>query len=61
MAHAQNFVLSLAENASEIDQIIREIVKDAANSGFNALRDQVKTYTSTFTGSDLVKGVPVGF
>ena len=61
IAQANNFVISLTENSHEIESVIREIVNDATNSGFIALRDQVKFYTTSFTGSDLVKGVPTGF
>ena len=39
LAHHNDFVFSLASNGFEIDQIVVEIVRDAANKGFNALRD----------------------
>jgi hypothetical protein len=51
----------LAENSTGIDEFIRNVVAHTQNTGFNALRDQVKTYTTPFGGSELIKGHPSGF
>jgi len=40
---------------------VQQVVDAGSTAGFNALRDQIKSYQNEFKGSDLSSGLPSGF
>ena len=43
-----DFVFSLSEHSEEITVLVQQVVDAGSRVGYNALQDQVKTYTDTF-------------
>mmetsp|Transcript_42764 Transcript_42764/g.30845 ORF Transcript_42764/g.30845 Transcript_42764/m.30845 type:complete len:299 (+) Transcript_42764:460-1356(+) len=55
IAIESDFVMSIIDNASQICILIQQVCDAGQQQGFNALRDQIRTYSETFPGSDLLE------
>lgn len=51
-----DFVFSLNEHASEIMTMVQQVADAGQTVGYNALRDQVKTYSGSYGGSNALLG-----
>ena len=61
-AIASDFVFSLNDHASEICALVQQVVDAGSRQGYNALQDQVKTYSDDFdTTSHKIENLPAGF
>ena len=57
----QDFLISLDRDAEQIAIFVQQVADAALSCGYNALRDQVKTYTADFPAQDvLVSELPPG-
>ena len=50
-AIASDFVFSLGEHAENITVLVQQVVDAGSRVGYNALQDQIKSYTSEFDAS----------
>ena len=54
-------MFSYAEHADQITVLIQQVADAGQTVGYNALRDQVKTYTDEFPGCTMMDDFPSGF
>jgi len=60
-AIACDFVFSFTDHAEQIVTLVQQVADAGQTVGYNALRDQVKLYSTEFGGSSLIADCPSGF
>jgi len=56
-----DFVFSISEHAELIAILVQQVADASQAVGFNALRDQIKTYTEEYKQTNLISGFAEGF
>ena len=62
-AREKEYMMSLAEHGQDISLFVQNVVDAGLSQGYNALRDQTKTYQTEFRMEGIVEGLglPAGF